>query len=292
MSLSGMIIKNVVVLLDQVNINLEQGMSPYEAVVESAVSRLRPVVNATATTVLGNFSDVLDGSDVVTIGIPPTRPETGYGYLEVARAEEGAGPLSGVRFVEKPDLPTAEKYLAGGLHFWNSGIFVWDSEAFAAALAQHLVLTVKTLDNMVKGGRASFLKAWLGNVLGQRPLISFVDGALKAVDRYSTRDERCEVIAEALDIDRKNVRVICEHMGGGFGSKLGPSATGSAFAMAACKLAKKAGAPVKLNGTLAAGRSVSDIYLTPDGNGLIYRGRHDGVDTDEYLAIAAAELRQ
>lgn len=53
-------------------------------------------------------------------------------------------------------------------------------------------------------------------------------------------------IAEALKIDRKNVRVITEHMGGGFGSKLGPSASGSAFAPVACKLAKKAGAPVKL----------------------------------------------
>jgi len=55
-----------------------------------------------------------------------------------------------------------------------------------------------------------------------------------------------EGLAEALDIDRKNVRVLTEHMGGGFGSKLGPSATGSAFAVAACELAKKAGAPVKL----------------------------------------------
>ena len=55
-----------------------------------------------------------------------------------------------------------------------------------------------------------------------------------------------EGLAEALGIDRKNVRVVCEHMGGGFGSKLGPSASGSAFAMAACKLAKRAGAPVKL----------------------------------------------
>ncbi|MGD8897744.1 MAG: xanthine dehydrogenase family protein molybdopterin-binding subunit [Acidobacteriota bacterium] len=59
---------------------------------------------------------------------------------------------------------------------------------------------------------------------------------------YATR----EGLAEALETDRKNVRVICEHMGGGFGSKLSPSATGSAFAMVACKLAKKAGAPVKL----------------------------------------------
>jgi len=55
-----------------------------------------------------------------------------------------------------------------------------------------------------------------------------------------------EGLAEALGIDRKNVRVVCEHMGGGFGSKLGPSASGSAFAMAACKLSKKAGAPVKM----------------------------------------------
>jgi len=55
-----------------------------------------------------------------------------------------------------------------------------------------------------------------------------------------------EGVAEALGIDRKNVRVLCEHMGGGFGSKLGPSATGSAFSVVACRLAKLAGAPVKL----------------------------------------------
>jgi multidrug efflux pump subunit AcrB len=53
MSLSGMMIKNAVVLLDQLNLNLEEGMPPYQAVVEAAVSRLRPVVNAAATTVFG-----------------------------------------------------------------------------------------------------------------------------------------------------------------------------------------------------------------------------------------------
>jgi xanthine dehydrogenase YagR molybdenum-binding subunit len=55
-----------------------------------------------------------------------------------------------------------------------------------------------------------------------------------------------EGLAEALGIDRKNVRVVCDHMGGGFGSKAGPSASGSAFSIAACRLAKKAGAPVKM----------------------------------------------
>jgi xanthine dehydrogenase YagR molybdenum-binding subunit len=53
-------------------------------------------------------------------------------------------------------------------------------------------------------------------------------------------------MAEALKIDRKNVQVIVEHMGGGFGSKLAPSASGSQFAVVACRLAKQAGAPVKL----------------------------------------------
>ncbi len=53
MSLSGMMIKNAVVLFDQINANLADGLAPYDAVVEAAVSRLRPVINAAATTVLG-----------------------------------------------------------------------------------------------------------------------------------------------------------------------------------------------------------------------------------------------
>ena len=70
MSLSGMMIKNSVVLLDQVNINIAGGMDSYTAVIEAAVSRLRPVVNAAATTVLGMaplLTDVFWVSMAVTI---------------------------------------------------------------------------------------------------------------------------------------------------------------------------------------------------------------------------------
>ena len=70
MSLSGMMIKNAVVLLDQVNLNLSDGMTPYRAVVEAAVSRLRPVVNAAATTVFGMaplLQDVFWVSMAITI---------------------------------------------------------------------------------------------------------------------------------------------------------------------------------------------------------------------------------
>ncbi len=60
---------------------------------------------------------------LVTFGITPTAPETGYGYIE-AGAELGNGVRSVARFVEKPDRATAEKMLAAGGYYWNSGTFM------------------------------------------------------------------------------------------------------------------------------------------------------------------------
>lgn len=72
---------------------------------------------------------------LVTIGITPTRPATGYGYIEVG---EELGPGHRVnRFVEKPNLPTAESYLAGGKHLWNAGIFLWQVGTALAELDAH-----------------------------------------------------------------------------------------------------------------------------------------------------------
>lgn len=70
-----------------------------------------------------------DGS-IVVFGIRPTQPETGYGYIEVA-AGNGVRDVS--RFVEKPDLPTAEKYLAAGNFYWNTGIFLFRASAMRDA---------------------------------------------------------------------------------------------------------------------------------------------------------------
>jgi mannose-1-phosphate guanylyltransferase/mannose-6-phosphate isomerase len=71
-----------------------------------------------------------DGS-LVTMGIVPTRPETGFGYIH----SEGSGPARSVKaFVEKPDLATAERYVAAGSYAWNSGIFVLKASVWLAAL--------------------------------------------------------------------------------------------------------------------------------------------------------------
>ena len=63
------------------------------------------------------------GKNLVTVGITPTYPETGYGYINFG--EENGDAYKVERFVEKPDLPTAKNYLASEQYLWNSGMFVW-----------------------------------------------------------------------------------------------------------------------------------------------------------------------
>jgi len=81
--------------------------------------------------------DLAAGGRLVTFGVPPTRPETGYGYLEVGEALPGGGSLV-AGFTEKPDTATAAEYLAGGRHLWNSGIFVFAAGRILAELERHL----------------------------------------------------------------------------------------------------------------------------------------------------------
>ena len=64
---------------------------------------------------------------LVTLGITPTRPETGYGYIEADREFRGEGPYPVKRFVEKPDRDKALEFLAAGNFYWNSGMFVWSA---------------------------------------------------------------------------------------------------------------------------------------------------------------------
>lgn len=73
---------------------------------------------------------------LVTMGIKPDRPETGYGYIEaVNEGENTAGALPVRRFVEKPPLEKAVEYLDSGNFFWNSGMFVWSAVAILDKIA-------------------------------------------------------------------------------------------------------------------------------------------------------------
>ena len=79
------------------------------------------------------FDYAKKGEALVTLGIQPTRPDTGYGYIEVNHKDGAQAIEKVVQFKEKPDLATAQKYLDAGNYFWNAGIFVWSVKAVTTA---------------------------------------------------------------------------------------------------------------------------------------------------------------
>jgi mannose-1-phosphate guanylyltransferase/mannose-6-phosphate isomerase len=82
-------------------------------------------------------ADAAAYDDLVTFGIEPRSPETGYGYIQCGAPLHGADAvLSVIRFVEKPDRATAEAYLAAGGYLWNSGMFAFKASAYLAELAR------------------------------------------------------------------------------------------------------------------------------------------------------------
>jgi mannose-1-phosphate guanylyltransferase len=82
--------------------------------------------------------------NLVVLGIPPTRPETGYGYIEragIAARPRGIPAFAVRRFTEKPELSVAQKYVSSGKYFWNAGMFFWRASTFLECLRQFLPQT-------------------------------------------------------------------------------------------------------------------------------------------------------
>ena len=78
------------------------------------------------------------GDNLVTLGITPDAPETGYGYIKFDPSRTSGRALAVERFVEKPDLETAKEYLASEQYLWNSGMFIWKVSSILGDLEKHL----------------------------------------------------------------------------------------------------------------------------------------------------------
>ncbi len=81
------------------------------------------------------------GDALVTLGISPTSPETGYGYIQCgkqSRQVDGRPVYKVERFTEKPDFETARRFLADGEYLWNSGMFIWKASAIRSAVGRYL----------------------------------------------------------------------------------------------------------------------------------------------------------
>lgn len=93
----------------------------------------------------------LEGENLVTLGIRPTRPETGYGYIQVGRyygTFAGRESYQVLRFVEKPDVATAARYLDSEDFLWNSGMFIWQTEAILRTFARYMPTLYASLERI------------------------------------------------------------------------------------------------------------------------------------------------
>jgi len=91
---------------------------------------------------------------LVSFGIEPTAPETGYGYLKQGEPISGSGGRKVARFVEKPDLARASEFLASGEYAWNGGIFAFRAGTFLDELEQHRPQILEAVRQSVQAGRA------------------------------------------------------------------------------------------------------------------------------------------
>jgi mannose-1-phosphate guanylyltransferase/mannose-6-phosphate isomerase len=114
---------------------------------------------------------------LVTFGIVPTRPETGYGYLRTAKMKGlSAGVVRVVTFTEKPSRPAAQRFVKSGRYFWNSGMFVWTTETILQEMQKHLPQVARLI--VRDPSPASIGRQW-----PKLPKISIDYGVLERSDR-------------------------------------------------------------------------------------------------------------
>ncbi len=87
---------------------------------------------------------------LITFGIIPTRPDTGYGYINFEKAEVEENIHKVIRFVEKPDTEKAKTYIESGNYFWNSGMFVWRADVILNEISSYLPELSKGLKDLDK----------------------------------------------------------------------------------------------------------------------------------------------
>lgn len=120
-------------LLEKAEPDTVIGIFPSDHVVKDG-ARFAEVIRAGVTLAAA-------GDNIVVLGVTPSQPETGYGYIELgataADGENGLGARLVRRFTEKPQKERAEEFLAAGNYAWNSGIFLWSARTLTGAIREH-----------------------------------------------------------------------------------------------------------------------------------------------------------
>ncbi|MCB1919445.1 MAG: mannose-1-phosphate guanylyltransferase/mannose-6-phosphate isomerase [Candidatus Competibacteraceae bacterium] len=103
-----------------------------------------------------------EAGQLITFGIVPTAPETGYGYIQAGAPCADSGICKVDRFVEKPDAATAQSYVASGHYYWNSGMFMFSASAFLAELERFAPAMLSACQQALATDQADTDFLWLG----------------------------------------------------------------------------------------------------------------------------------
>jgi mannose-1-phosphate guanylyltransferase len=159
---------------------------PADQVVRHA-SRFRRIVRAALRL-------ASEPASLVVLGIPPTRPETGYGYIErgASLGRAGGAPAYTVRrFTEKPPLRLARRYVASGRYWWNAGMFFWRVSTYLETLARFLPATERALTALAPSIGAPGYKLRLERVYRRLPSISVDYAVLEPASRPGSGARVC-----------------------------------------------------------------------------------------------------
>ena len=129
--------------IKQVDLSANVVVTPADAVVMNLEEFRRVITNALVFTA--------KKSAIVTIGIKPSRPETGYGYVETSAAVDNEICVVNA-FKEKPGHDTAEKYMQAGNYLWNAGIFVWNIETITNCITKYKPNIASDMDKIAATG--------------------------------------------------------------------------------------------------------------------------------------------
>jgi mannose-1-phosphate guanylyltransferase len=167
-----------------------------ELAVVSADHVIRPVERFAAALENAYAALATRPDALVTLGIAPRSPATGFGYVQRGAPTEVPGVAAAASFREKPDLATAEAYVASGEYLWNSGMFVWRARTVLDALADHLPETADGLARIVAAAPGAARTAALDEIFPTLPKISIDYAVLEPAAREPGR-----VLVADLDVD-------------------------------------------------------------------------------------------
>ncbi len=127
---------------------------------------------------------------LVTIGIKPTKPETGYGYIQIEEKTISDDINKVVTFAEKPNLSTAKRFVKSGDFLWNSGIFIWKSESILSEIKSYMPDLHDGLEELKPSIGKPYFKSVLTEVYGKLKSISIDYGVMeKSQNVYLTKSD-------------------------------------------------------------------------------------------------------